>query len=180
MRARLIRINRGFRIFIFLAVASLAIAQSSPNTAAATLSVTGDVSNPLTLTPSDLANLPRQHVTFQEHDGSKATYEGVALTDILKKAGAPSGSQLKGKTMASYVLATARDGYQVTFTLAELDPAIHASTVIVADKRDGQPIPGSLGPLRIIAATDKKGARSVRMLEKLQVVLLPPAPNAGH
>lgn len=174
MHARYNRLKHGSRALVFVAMASLAIAQS-PDTAAATLSVGGDVSNPLTLTAGDLAKLPRRSVTFEEHDGSKATYEGVTLTDILKKAGAPSGSQLKGKTMASYVLATARDGYQVTFTLAELDPVIHDSTVIVADTRDGKPIPGSLGPLRIIAATDKKGARSVRMLEKLQVVVLKPA-----
>ncbi len=170
MPARHNRLNRTFRIFIFLAITSLAIAQSSPSSIS--LSVGGDVPNPLSLTAGDLAQLPRRSVTFQEHDGTKSTYEGVALMDLLEKAGAPSGSQLKGKALASYVLATARDGYQVTFTLAELDPVLRDSTVIVADKRDGKPIPGSLGPLRIIAATDKKGARSVRMLEKLQVVLL--------
>jgi DMSO/TMAO reductase YedYZ molybdopterin-dependent catalytic subunit len=173
------RLKTGFRVLIFVAIASGAIAQSGPSdAAAATLSVGGDVPNPFTLTAGDFAKFPRRSVTFQEHDGSKATYQGVALVDLLQKAGAPSGSQLKGKALASYLLATARDGYQVTFTLAELDPAIHDSTVIVADKRDGKPLPGSLGPLRIIAATDKKGARSVRMVEKLQVVLLKPAPDA--
>ncbi|MFZ0592386.1 MAG: molybdopterin-dependent oxidoreductase [Bryobacteraceae bacterium] len=172
MHARNNRIERNFRLLSLLAVASLLIAQSnSPDTATA-LSVGGDVPNPLTLTAADLAKLPRRSVTFQEHGGSNATYEGVALIDLLQKAGAPLGSQLKGKAMASYVLATARDGYQVTFTLAELDPMFRDSTVIIADKRDGKPIPSSIGPLRIVAATDKKGARSVRMLEKLQVVLL--------
>lgn len=170
MHARNHRLERSSRVLAFLAMASLAIAQSSSS--AISLSVGGDVPNPLTLTAADLAKLPRRSVTFEEHGGSKATYEGVALIDLLQKAGAPVGSQLKGKAMASYVLATARDGYQVTFTLAELDPMFRDSTVIIADKRDGKPIPSSIGPLRIVAATDKKGARSVRMLEKLQVVLL--------
>ena len=56
----------------------------------------------------------------------------------------------------SYVLAVARDGYAVTFTLAELDPAFRDSTVIVADRRDGGPMASPLGPIRIIAAGDKK------------------------
>lgn len=62
----------------------------------------------------------------------------------------------------------------MTFTLAELDPAFRDSTVIVADRRDGGPMASPLGPIRIIAASDKKPARSIRMLEKLQVVLLRP------
>jgi hypothetical protein len=129
---------------------------------------------PLSLTLDDLKKFPHQEATVKEHEGSTAVYLGVPLQMLLTKAGAPVGSQLKGKALASYVLASARDGYQVTFTLAELDPAIRDSTVLVADQRDGRALGEQLGPIRIIAVTDKKPARSIRMLTSLQVVLLRP------
>lgn len=136
------------------------------------LSVTGDVSIPAALTSEDLAKYPHRNVTTQERNGTTATYEGVPLIEILKKARSPSGALLRGKALASYVLAIGRDGYQVTFSLAEIDPEIGGGNVIVADRRDGKPLSAQEGPLRIIAASDKKPARSVRMLDALQVVLL--------
>lgn len=144
------------------------------------LAITGDVPRPATLTREDLAAYPHRTVSVQERDGTEAHYEGVPLVEILQKAGAPSGAQLKGKALASYVLAAGRDGYQVTFTLAELDPAIGNSSVIVTDKRDGKPLAPEVGPLRLISASDKKPARSVRMLESLQVVLLRKDPDVQH
>lgn len=134
--------------------------------------LTGDLPNPVTVTGDDLATYPQRSVEVQERDGTKAAYEGVALIELLKRAGCPTGGDLKGKALASYVLAVARDGYAVTFTLAELEPAIGGSNVIVANKRDGKPLSSREGPLRIISASDKKPARSVRMLDTLRVVLL--------
>src|SRR5689334_8298958 len=63
-------------------------------------------------TRDDLARLPPHSVTVQEH-GKSIKYDGVLLRDVLARAGAPFGEQLKGKALSSYVLATARDGYAV-------------------------------------------------------------------
>src|ERR1700749_5089426 len=82
-----------------------------------TLTVTGDVNTPLKLTVDDLARMPRETVTIPEQDGTKTQYEGVALREIMKRAGAPLGKDLRGKALASYILAKAHDGYQVVFTL---------------------------------------------------------------
>ncbi len=79
---------------------------------------------------------------------------------------------MRGKALASYVLAEAKDGYQVVFSLAELDPVFTESQILLADKADGKPLTGALGPFRLIAPKDKRGARSVRMLTRLDVVLL--------
>ena len=160
--------NRFLPSLLFVALLSLrSFAQPS-----ATLSIAGDVPNPLTLTASDFAALPRVTVQLKEHTGETASYEGVLLFDILKKAGLTSTDHLRGKALASYVLAIAHDGYQVLFAAGELDPAISANRIIVADKRNRQPIPGEQGPLRLVSSTDKVEARSVRMVEKLQVVRL--------
>jgi hypothetical protein len=56
------------------------------------------------------------------------------------------------------------------FSLGELDPDFGNAHVLVADKRNGAPLFGYQGPLRLVVAGDKHGARSVRMLEKLQIV----------
>ena len=136
------------------------------------LVVTGDVPTPLTLHASDLAAMPREHVEVAEEDGAKITYEGVTLQEILKKAGIPFGREMRGKALAGYVLAEAKDGYAVLFSLGELDPDFGATRVIVADKRDGKALFPYQGPVRLVLPADKAGARSVRMLEKLEVVRL--------
>jgi DMSO/TMAO reductase YedYZ molybdopterin-dependent catalytic subunit len=134
--------------------------------------VKGDVATPLTLKAEDLAKMPREKVSVDDQDGTKVEYEGVPLREILKRAGAPLGNQLRGKSLASYVLAKARDGYQVVFTLGELDAAFGNEQVLVADKRDGKPLFGYQGPYRLVCPNDKAGARSVRMLETLEFVRL--------
>jgi DMSO/TMAO reductase YedYZ molybdopterin-dependent catalytic subunit len=134
------------------------------------LVVTGDVPTPLTLHAGDLAAMPREQVELTEQDGGKTTYEGVTLQEILKKAGIPFGREMRGKALAGYVLAEAKDGYAVLFSLGELDPDFGGTRAIVADKRDGKALFAYQGPVRLVLPADKAGARSVRMLEKLEVV----------
>jgi len=146
---------------------SLLLAQAPP---AAVLAVQGDIATPLSLTADDLAKMPRETVSLPNPDGSKTSYEGVTLFGILQKAGVPFGEKLRGKALATYILAKAQDGYQVAFTLGELDPQFGNESILVADKRDGKPLPDKTGPLRLVCPNDKAGARSVRMLETLEVV----------
>ncbi|MFL6450609.1 MAG: molybdopterin-dependent oxidoreductase [Bryobacteraceae bacterium] len=117
--------------------------------------------------------MPRAEATVNDH-GKSVRYEGVPVSEILKKAGAPMGDDLHGKALASYVLAEGRDGYQVLYSMAELDPALTQAKVLLADRMDGKPLPDSVGPFRLIAPEDKKLPRSVRMLEKLELVRLQP------
>jgi len=71
--------------------------------------VTGEVKQPLTLTAADLAKMPRASVHVTIH-GVEATYAGVWLHDVL--------------------------GYQVLFSLAELDPFFIDNQVLLADTAD--------------------------------------------
>ncbi len=136
------------------------------------LTVSGDIPSTLVLSQDDLAKMPRETVSFADQDGTKISYEGVLLRDILKRAGAPAGKELRGKALASYVLAKAHDGYQVVFTIAEMAPEFGNESILVADKRDGKALFGYQGPLRLVCPNDKAGARSVRMLETLEFVKL--------
>jgi DMSO/TMAO reductase YedYZ molybdopterin-dependent catalytic subunit len=139
--------------------------------AAQELQIAGAVKQPLTLTAGDLAKMPRATVQTR-NEGMTVTYEGVWLHDVLKRAGAPSGTELRGKALASYVLAEAKDGYQVLFSLAEFDPVFTDTEVLLADQADGRPLTAAQGPFRLVLPKDKRGARSVRMLTKLEVVVL--------
>jgi DMSO/TMAO reductase YedYZ molybdopterin-dependent catalytic subunit len=137
----------------------------------AVLVVAGDVQAPLSLTAKDLAAMPRATLTTSE-GGRSTTFEGVWLHHVLQRAGVPHGENLRGKALATYVLATARDGYQVLYSLAELDPAFQDASVLLADAADGKPLPQTAAPFRLVAPKDKRGARSIRMLHRIEVVQL--------
>jgi DMSO/TMAO reductase YedYZ molybdopterin-dependent catalytic subunit len=128
-------------------------AQTAPTTAQ--LTIKGDVEKPLSLTLDDLRHLPRKTLkVMNPHDKKEETYEGVLLTELLKRAGVPQGAQLRGAAMATYVQADAADGYRVIFSLAELDTDFQDSDVIVADTMNGAPLDDKTGPFRLVAPHD--------------------------
>jgi hypothetical protein len=163
-----------FRILLlgWLGAAMVSGQAGQQQTAPATLTVSGDIPSRLTLKAEDLAKMPRETVSVPDQDGTKVEYEGVPLREILKRAGAPMDKGLRGKTLTSYILAKAHDGYQVLFTLAEVAPEFANEPILVADKRDGKALFGYQGPFRLVCPNDKAGARSVRMLETLEIVQL--------
>ena len=136
-----------------------------------TLAIAGDVSKPMTLTAADLKAMPRTTVSLMDQ-GREVKYGGVLVAEILVRAGAPLGRDLSGPAVATYVLASGKDGYAALFSLGELDPGMTSSDIIVADTIDGQPLFDYQGPFRVVAPHDKRGARGVRMLQKLDVVRL--------
>jgi DMSO/TMAO reductase YedYZ molybdopterin-dependent catalytic subunit len=144
-------------------------AQTPP--AVAELRITGAVSTPLVLTVTDLKKMPRKTLSVvNPHEKKKETYEGVLLEELLHKAGVPQGEQLRGASMATYVIAEATDGYRVVFSLAELDSGILESEIIVADTMDGAPLSAQQGPFRLVAPREKRPARWVRMLKSITVM----------
>jgi DMSO/TMAO reductase YedYZ molybdopterin-dependent catalytic subunit len=168
----LVFIAMGASIFLILALQAAGPAAQLPM--GVVLHVSGAVSHPLALSLQDLAALPRTKLTAKEHDKT-VTYEGVKLTEILQRAGAPRGKQLHGKAMASYVLVTAHDGYRVLFALPELDPDFTDASqqIIVADTADGKPLTEKQGPVRIVVPQEKRPARWIRMVDSIEVVTLP-------
>jgi DMSO/TMAO reductase YedYZ molybdopterin-dependent catalytic subunit len=152
----------------------LAVFSASPLTAQdgpPSVQVTGTVKQPLSLTSDDLAKMPRATVRTT-NNGTETVYEGVWLHEVLKKTGVPQGSELRGKALSICVLAEAQDGYQVVFSLGELDPAFIDNEILLADTANGQPLFGAQGRFRLVVPKGKPGARSVRMLTKLEVVQL--------
>ena len=152
-------------MFLGLLAAGLLPAQDGQ----ATVQVTGAVKQALTLSAEDLAKMPRASVRAT-HNAVETAYEGVWLHEVLKRAGVPAGSELRGKALSIYVRAEANDGYQVVFSLAEIDPWFVDSQILLADTANGKPLSGEQGPFRLVAPKDKQMARSIRMLTKVEVI----------
>jgi hypothetical protein len=120
--------------------------------------------------------MPRKTLkVMNPHEKKEETYEGVAVQELLHRAGVPQSEKLRGPAMATYVLAEAADGYSVLYSLAELDSDFQDSEVIVADTMNGLPLGDRQGPFRMVAPHDKRPARWIRMLKSLTVVTVAPA-----
>ncbi len=128
----------------------------------------------LPIDAATLARLPRTSASFTAH-GQTHQCEGVRLSDLAAAAGLPAGEALRGPALTTLIVAEAADGYRVAFTLAELDPKLGNRPVIVTGRCDDKPIAAEDGPLRLVAPGEARAARSVRQLQKLQVVELPSA-----
>jgi hypothetical protein len=96
-------------------------------------------------------------------------FEGVALVELLQRAGVPLGKELRGDRMMTYVVIGAADGYRVVFALPELDPAFNDRLILLADRRDQQPLPPGEGPLRLIVPGEKRQARWVRQVTAVSI-----------
>jgi hypothetical protein len=64
----------------------------------------------------------------------------------LELAGTPLGKELRGPKMNLYVTVKAADGYQAVFVLPEFDQGFTNRVIILADRRDGQPLSSREGP----------------------------------
>ena len=91
-----------------------------------------------------------------DHEQNVATFEGVLLRDVLQPLALPFGKELRGKALTIYLLLEAQDGYQVLFTLPELDSLFTDKVVLLADRRDGKPLSEKEGPLRIVVPDEKR------------------------
>ena len=139
-------------------------------TAAATLELNGLEGQHVSLSAAELQALPRQTVQVHNaHTGATEHYQGVELATLLARVDAPMGAKLHGAALATYVVAAGTDKYRVVYSLAEIDPAFHIGTVIVADREDGRPIDAKDGPLKLVTSEDKRPARWVRNLASIRI-----------
>ena len=157
-----------FSLVVLTSLLLCVTATAQQTTAAITLEMLDG--SKTTYTIDQLRQMPQHSVTIvNPHSQTIERYEGVHLSELLQKAGAPSGDKLRGDEMRDYVEVTGRDGYKAVFALAELDPAFQDSKVLVAIASDGKALDEKLGPVRVVAPQDKRPARSVRMVSSIAV-----------
>jgi hypothetical protein len=124
-----------------------------------------------TVTAAQFAALPHTNLTVTDpHEQKEHQYSAVPVSDLLAQAGAPLGDKLRGSALHYVVTVRARDGYAVAFTLADFDGNYGNRNIVLADHEDGYPLSDAAGPLRLIVPSDKKGARWVRMVTKIEIL----------
>jgi hypothetical protein len=147
---------------------------SAPSVPSTRLNIRTFEGKTLTLSPEDLAALPHKSVVvFNAHTKANETYSGVALADLLSKAGVPLGENVRGKLFMTGIVAEGTDNYGVLYSLAEVDPSIHTGDVIVADMLDGKKLDKD-GAFKMVSTEDKRPARWVRNLTTISVVKVEP------
>ena len=151
----------------FLLILAASFSSQAQNTA--TLSISGEVTTPLELQLKDLAGFKQVSHKVKDRDGKAHEFSGVALIEILQKAGVTTGSKLRGENLAKYLLISAADGYEVLYSLAEIDPDFTDQVIMLATAKDGQPLANGEGPFRIITPNDKKPARWIREVRSIKV-----------
>lgn len=112
------------------------------------------------------AALPPAEAVLAAH-GTRQICSGVWLRDLVARAGAPQGQAVKGAALQMMVTAEAADGYRVVFSLGELDASLGKAAILVADKCSGKALADGDGPIRLVAAGETRGARSVKQLTRL-------------
>lgn len=145
-------------------VAVFCTAISATAASAQSIEVVGLDGKPITVA---LATLERRTVVTQDR-GLRVEFQGVALRDVLISAGVPL-TPLRGAAMARVVIASAPDGYRVAYAIAELDPEFTDQVILLADRRGGKPLLADTGPLQIIVPNDKRAARWIRQVNKIEV-----------
>jgi hypothetical protein len=153
--------------FMFLA---LALPSPAAGQATASLQLVSEAGATTELSLDSLRRMPQVELRGQIHDGPELVFRGPALDAVLALAGAPEGRDLRGPALRLVVLAEARDGYAVVYSLAELSPDLGARRGIVAIEQDGQPLGEQDGPIRIVLEGEKRPARWIRQLERLRIV----------
>ena len=133
------------------------------------VTVEGEVMKPLKLTVDELANMKAIEVKAKDKDGKEHMFKGVQLVDVLDSAGVTLGGQLRGKNLMKYVHIKALDGYEIIFSLSEIDPSIAGQTIILAYQVDGAALPKGEGPFRIVVPGDKKHARWIREISSIHI-----------
>ena len=145
-------------LLFFITISQSVHAQSVAKEAV--VKVEGEVLKPLSLSLSDFAKLKHVDATMKSREGVLQQYSGVPIFDLLQFAGVTVGKELKGENLTKYMLVRSSDGYEVVFSLAELDPSFTNRVVILADSKDGKPLADGVGPFRLVVPDENKPARS--------------------
>lgn len=120
------------------------------------------------LDAAQLSALPRDTMSLAFHGGPPHRFAGPRLLAVLRQAGVPVDS-LRGRGLAQYVMAEARDGYRALFSVGELMEELGNARVMVADTMDDTALPAEDGPFRLVVPGDRRPSRSARQLIRIQL-----------
>jgi hypothetical protein len=110
----------------------------------------------------------QQDVRVEESSGDVIIYHGQPLLETLEKAGLETRTMAGERKVApAVVLATARDGYTVVFSVGELLMHRRDPRVFLVAETAGGPLPENEAPVRLIVYGDR--VRSVYGLARIEM-----------
>jgi hypothetical protein len=139
----------------------------APASTSLTLTVNGKATR---FSVAELKAMPQKSLqVHNEHTKMDETYSGVALGDLLAKAGFTVDQTTHRTMLRSYLKAAGTDQYWVLYSVTEVEGSEHAGDVIVATAMDGKGL-GADGELKLVSSEDKKPQRWVRNLTAIEMV----------
>ena len=127
---------------------------------ASSVTVTGAVARPLTLTTADLRRFPVRvaWVRYESGSGSERhTYVGARLLDVLNQAQPRFDPAVHNDKLTFAAVVSATDGYRAAVAWAEFDPDFAGTEVLLAYREDG----ARLDRPRLVVPGDRRGGRYV-------------------
>jgi hypothetical protein len=157
-------LRRTVLVCVLLAAAALCSAQAPP-----VVRVPGAPDRPLA--PESLLGRDGRDVRVEDAGGGVTIYHGMPLLAVLEKSGLDLKTMAgQRKTAGEVVLATARDGYTVVFSVGELQMnRANPKVFLVAESGSG-PLPENEGPVRLIVYGDV--VRSAYGLARIELKVL--------
>lgn len=146
--------------------AALAAAAEQP---APVLRVPGAADRPVA--PASLLGRRSRDVRLEDTQGNVTVYHGVPLLEVLEQNGLDLKTMAgERKTAAQVVLASARDGYTVVFSVGELSANRANPRVFLVAETAAGPLPDNEGPVRLVVYGDV--IRSAYGLAKIELKAL--------
>jgi hypothetical protein len=108
-----------------------------------------------TVTAESLLGREQRDVRVEDVQGNVTVYHGMPLLEVLEKAGLDLKTMAgERETAAAVVVALARDGYTVVFSVGELIAARGNPRVYLISDKDGEALPENEGPVRLVVYGD--------------------------
>jgi DMSO/TMAO reductase YedYZ molybdopterin-dependent catalytic subunit len=143
----------------------------------ATISVSGEVRQPLTLSVDDLREMPSflvKNITLLEEKKKSSepekliavsSYKGVLLRDLLEKAGMKNVRKFEPGV---FILVRGTDNMEVVFSFGEIFYSSIGRSVLLSYERDGKAI-DSHGGIELVISTDVRSGRRITDVREILV-----------
>jgi hypothetical protein len=107
------------------------------------------------IAPGSLLGPNERDVRLEDTQGNVIVYHGMPLLDALERAGLDVKTMAGERQMAAaVVLAKARDGYTVAFSVGELRASRSNPRVFLVSETAMDPLPENEGPVRLVVYGD--------------------------
>lgn len=130
-----------------------------------------------TISAASLVGAGRMDVAVEDPGGDAIVFHGLPLLEVIEKAGIETRTMAASRKIApAIVVATARDGYTVVFSVGEL--VMHRSDprVFLVSETASGPLPENEGPVRLVVRGDR--VRSAYALKSVELRYVSQNPGA--